>query len=94
MSLENKIGIITGASQGIGESIALELAREKVEVILIDVQKDKLEKVVDKIKKAGGKVFVGSFIGKAKARTKMAFPGLKKDDDVANLVAYLKANTQ
>ncbi len=55
MSLENKIGIVTGASQGIGESIALELAREKATVILIDVQKDKLEKVVDKIKTAGGK---------------------------------------
>ncbi len=55
MSLENKVGIVTGASQGIGESIALELAREQAEVILVDVQKDKLEKVVDKIEKSGGK---------------------------------------
>ncbi|MCJ7579596.1 MAG: 3-oxoacyl-[acyl-carrier-protein] reductase [Candidatus Aminicenantes bacterium] len=55
MSLENKVGIVTGASQGIGESIALELAREKAQVILVDVQKDKLEMVVDKIEKAGGK---------------------------------------
>ena len=55
MSLENKVGIVTGASQGIGESIALELAREQAEVILVDVQKDKLDKVVDKIEKAGGK---------------------------------------
>ena len=55
MSLENKVGIVTGASQGIGESIALELAGELAEVILVDVQKDKLEKIVDKIEKAGGK---------------------------------------
>jgi len=55
MSLENKVGIVTGASQGIGESIALELAREQAVVILVDVQKDKLEKVVDKIEKTGGK---------------------------------------
>lgn len=55
MSLENKVGIITGASQGIGEAIALELAREQAEVVLIDVQKDKLDKVVDKINEAGGK---------------------------------------
>ncbi len=55
MSLKNKVGIVTGASQGIGESIALELAREQAEVILVDVQKDKLEKVVDKIEKSGGK---------------------------------------
>jgi len=55
MSLENKVGIVTGASQGIGESIALALAREQAVVILIDVQKDKLDKVVDEIEKAGGK---------------------------------------
>ena len=55
MSLKNRIGIVTGASQGIGESIALELAAEQAEVILVDVQKDKLDKVVDKIEKAGGK---------------------------------------
>ena len=46
---------MSGASQGIGESIALALAREQAVVILIDVQKDKLDKVVDEIEKAGGK---------------------------------------
>jgi len=55
MSLDNKIGIVTGASQGIGESIAIELAREQADVILVDVQKDKLNEVREKIKKAGGK---------------------------------------
>jgi cytochrome c len=45
-------------------------------------------------KKDGTKVFVGSFIGKKKARTKMAFPGLKKEGQVADVVAYIGANTQ
>ena len=45
-------------------------------------------------KQDGTKVFVGTFIDKKKAKTKMAFPGLKKEDDVANIVAYIKANTQ
>ncbi len=44
--------------------------------------------------KKGLKYFIGSYIGKAKARTKMAFPGLKKAADVANLTAYLKASAQ
>ncbi len=44
--------------------------------------------------KKGLKYFIGSYIGKAKARTKMAFPGLKKAADVENLTAYLKASTQ
>ena len=49
------------------------------------------------LKKGDGsnpKKFIGSFINKDKAKTKMAFPGLKKDDDIANLIAYLKENVQ
>lgn len=45
-------------------------------------------------KKDGTKKFIGSFIDKKKAKTKMAFPGLKKDEDVDNLVAYFKENAQ
>ncbi len=44
--------------------------------------------------KKGLKYFIGSYIGKDKAKTKMAFPGLKKDADVENLIAYLKENAQ
>ena len=44
--------------------------------------------------KKGLKYFIGSYIDKDKAKTKMAFPGLKKDADVENLIAYLKENTQ
>ena len=46
------------------------------------------------LREGGTKVFVGTFIDKKKAKTKMAFPGLKNEDDVANIVAYIKANTQ
>ncbi len=49
------------------------------------------------IKKEGNtrlKYFIGSYIDKDKAKTKMAFPGLKKDADVENLIAYLKENAQ
>ena len=41
----------------------------------------------------GTKEFIGSYIGKDKAKTKMAFPGLKDEEDIENLIAYLKANT-
>ncbi len=44
--------------------------------------------------KKGPKNFIGSYIDKDKAKTKMAFPGLKKDADVENLIAYLKQVTQ
>ena len=43
-------------------------------------------------KEDGTKIFIGTFIDKKKAKTNMNFRGLKKDEDVDNLVAYLKAN--
>ncbi len=49
---------------------------------------------IKKDKKKGLKYFIGSYIGKNKAKTKMAFPGLRKDADVENLIAYLKQVTQ
>jgi len=52
---EGRVSIVTGASQGIGEAIALDLAAEGAEVVLVDVQKDKLEAVARAIAAAGGR---------------------------------------
>lgn len=58
MIYEGKVSIVTGASQGIGENIALELSREGAEVILVDIQKEKLEEVADKVARDKGKASV------------------------------------
>ena len=42
-SIQGKVAVITGASQGIGRAIALELAREGASVALIARSKEKLE---------------------------------------------------
>lgn len=55
MTLSGKVSLVTGASQGIGEAIALELSRVGADVILLDIQKDKLNDVADRIRKEGGK---------------------------------------
>jgi 3-oxoacyl-[acyl-carrier protein] reductase len=55
MLFEGRVSIVTGASQGIGETIATELAREGARVILVDIQKDKLEAVAGRIRESGGK---------------------------------------
>ena len=34
----------------------------------------------------------GEVIGKKRAKIKMAFPGLKKDQDIADLIAFLTAS--
>lgn len=55
MLFEGKVSLVTGASQGIGQTIALDLAAEGATVLLLDVQKDKLEDVRRDIEGRGGK---------------------------------------
>jgi len=55
MNFDGRASIVTGASQGIGEAIALELSRAGSEVILVDVQKEKLEEVAKRITESKGK---------------------------------------
>ncbi len=51
---EGRVSIVTGASQGIGETIARDLAGEGAAVVLVDVQMDKLEAVARSIAADGG----------------------------------------
>jgi len=53
MKLNGKIAIVTGAGRGIGASIALTLAREGANVVIIDVDKQSAENVANKIKILG-----------------------------------------
>jgi len=55
MIFEGRVSIVTGASQGIGEAIAEELAREGAHVALVDVQKEKLEALAARFRAAGWK---------------------------------------
>jgi len=50
--------LVTGASQGIGETIALGLAKEGLTVFLVDVQREKLEAVAARIAGDGGRAIV------------------------------------
>lgn len=52
---EGRVAIVTGASQGIGEVIARDLAAEGAAVVLTDVQGEKLEAVARSIVEAGGR---------------------------------------
>lgn len=57
MLFEGRVSLITGASQGIGEAIAWELAREGANTILVDVQRDKLEALASRMADAGLRAF-------------------------------------
>ena len=58
MEFDGKISVVTGASQGIGEAIAVELSRFGAEVILVDVQEEKLGDVASRISDNGGKASI------------------------------------
>ncbi len=53
MNIQQKTIVITGASEGIGKSIALRLAKENTRLALIARNTDKLAKVAEKAKQLG-----------------------------------------
>jgi len=53
-SLTGKIALITGASRGIGESIAKALAAQGAQCILVSRKAEGLDKVAEEIRKEGG----------------------------------------
>ena len=54
MLLANKVSIITGGAQGIGEATALKFGKEGAKVAVCDVNLPLAQAVADAIVKAGG----------------------------------------
>jgi 3-oxoacyl-[acyl-carrier protein] reductase len=58
MKLKNKNAIITGAAQGMGETITKTLAREGADIVLAARTKEPLEKIADEIRNMGRQAYV------------------------------------
>ncbi|ASA19779.1 hypothetical protein B9T62_02525 [Paenibacillus donghaensis] len=54
-NIQDKVVIITGASSGIGEATAKELASKGAKLVLAARREDRLQKLQAKIEKSGGK---------------------------------------
>lgn len=96
MMFQDRISLITGASQGIGEAIALAFAREGATTILVDIQKAKLEAVAAKILALGGKAAVReadvSKLGQAAAVVDSVLAEFKKIDHLINNAGITRDN--
>jgi len=57
MNLKGKSVLITGASQGLGRALALELAREKAKIVAIARKSEPLTNLMAQIKSEGGSSF-------------------------------------
>ena len=65
MRLKDKVCVITGAAQGIGEACAMRFAREGAKIVISDVQSDNGEAVAKAIRDGGGEaVFVDCDVSK------------------------------
>jgi 3-oxoacyl-[acyl-carrier protein] reductase len=96
MILEGRVSIVTGASQGIGENIALELSRAGADVILVDIQKEKLEEVADKVARNKGKASVFcadvSRLDQVKEVTEKVIQDHKRIDHLVNNAGITRDN--
>jgi NAD(P)-dependent dehydrogenase (short-subunit alcohol dehydrogenase family) len=54
MRLDGRIALVTGASRGLGAAVAKRYAAEGAQVILVARSREKLEKIDDQIRQAGG----------------------------------------
>jgi NAD(P)-dependent dehydrogenase (short-subunit alcohol dehydrogenase family) len=77
-SLDHKVAIVTGASSGIGEAIAITFAAEGAKVIVSDINEEGGNKVVEKIKSNGGEaVFIKADSSKAEDNERLVAEALK-----------------
>jgi NAD(P)-dependent dehydrogenase (short-subunit alcohol dehydrogenase family) len=73
MRFENKVVVVTGAAQGIGEAYAKALGAEGASVVVADVNTESGERVAKEIEAAGGRaIFVHTDVSSAESATAMA----------------------
>ncbi|MCK4437032.1 3-oxoacyl-[acyl-carrier-protein] reductase [bacterium] len=58
MLLEDKVAMVTGAAQGIGRAIALTLAREGANIVIVDINLEGAEATARELKSLGRKTLV------------------------------------
>ncbi|MBD3322218.1 MAG: SDR family NAD(P)-dependent oxidoreductase, partial [Chitinivibrionales bacterium] len=79
--VQNKTALITGASRGIGKSIAVHLAGRGIHVVACARSSDRLESLAKEIRNAGGTITT-------------AVADVSREQDVAALFDTIATNTE
>jgi 3-oxoacyl-[acyl-carrier protein] reductase len=79
MKLGGKVAVVTGSSRGIGRAIAIKLAKEGAYVVVNSRKKESAQKVVDEIKRSGGKaIAIGGDVSNPKTAKKLVGAAVKE----------------
>lgn len=78
MRFKDKVAIVTGAGQGIGEAYALALAAEGAAVVVAEINEESGQQVADRIVAAGGKaLFVKTDVASLESAENLAAESVK-----------------
>ena len=86
-SIKNKVALVTGASRGLGQAIAIGLAKAGATVICSSSRKGGTDKTLKAIKKNGGKGFgIAADLSKRKSVVKLYEKAIVKTEQIDILV--------
>jgi len=78
MRLQNRVAVVTGGANGIGEAYAVGTAKEGARVVIADLDQEAGERVIQEIKKAGGEgIFIRTDVSQKEEVEKMVAETIK-----------------
>jgi NAD(P)-dependent dehydrogenase (short-subunit alcohol dehydrogenase family) len=87
MGLKNKVAIVTGGANGIGEAYSTGIAQEGASVVIADLDEKRGKEIVDEIEKSGGKaLFVRTDVSKKQDAERMVQAAINQFGSIDILV--------
>jgi NAD(P)-dependent dehydrogenase (short-subunit alcohol dehydrogenase family) len=84
--LDGKVSAVVGAASGIGEAVAVALARLGARVACLDVDADRVGQVAERIRSAGGRAEAGALDIRAGESVQAAFESLSRQQGGLDVV--------